>query len=287
MSVFDTAKKTVVGDIAHDAADSGSPVKIGGKAASAQPTAVSANDRVNAWLDLNGRQVVAANALLETLTADYTDFTGGGGVLATVAPTKPAWAHAMSLMVDNATDQSCTVQVRYYSSLGTTSSGVTAVHNVVVAAGARRYVAPHSAQNTQGTIVCPGLGVIPATSANVVIYLTAASAPGSGSVTVDVTWYPVPIPSTDMLAQTSIFAQNVTVGVTATAVPTTILTGRRSLMIYNNGTVPIYIGSSTVTTTSGLPVVVGQALSMDAGPGLLVYAISGTAGQNVRVLEVA
>ena len=51
MSVFDTVKKFVAGDIAHDAADSGNPVKIGGKAASSAPTAVTAADRVNAYFD--------------------------------------------------------------------------------------------------------------------------------------------------------------------------------------------------------------------------------------------
>ena len=48
------------GDVAHDAADSGSPVKIGGYAASSAPTAVSVADRVNGWFGLNGQQVVAA-----------------------------------------------------------------------------------------------------------------------------------------------------------------------------------------------------------------------------------
>lgn len=48
----------VAGDIAHDAADSGNPAKIGGKAVSAEPTAVTANDRVNAIFDLVGKQIV-------------------------------------------------------------------------------------------------------------------------------------------------------------------------------------------------------------------------------------
>lgn len=43
--------------VAHDAADSGNPKKIGGKASTTAPTAVSANDRVNAWFTLQGVQV--------------------------------------------------------------------------------------------------------------------------------------------------------------------------------------------------------------------------------------
>lgn len=46
------------GDVAHDAADSGNPVKVGMKAANAFPTAVANNDRANAISDLWGRQMV-------------------------------------------------------------------------------------------------------------------------------------------------------------------------------------------------------------------------------------
>lgn len=56
----------VGGNIAHDAVDTGNPLKIGGKAASAKPTAVSAGDRVDAYFDTFGRQHV------------YDE--GGGGV---------------------------------------------------------------------------------------------------------------------------------------------------------------------------------------------------------------
>ena len=63
----DSTNGTLVsGNVAHDAADSGNPVKIGGKAASTKPTAVSAADRVDAYFDLFGRQHV------------YDE--GGGGV---------------------------------------------------------------------------------------------------------------------------------------------------------------------------------------------------------------
>lgn len=47
------------GDLAHDAVDSGNPVKIGGMARSTEPTAVSASgDRVNAIFDLVGKLIV-------------------------------------------------------------------------------------------------------------------------------------------------------------------------------------------------------------------------------------
>lgn len=43
----------LVGQVAHDAADIGSPVKIGGKAVYSEPT-VAAGDRTDAWFNTNG-----------------------------------------------------------------------------------------------------------------------------------------------------------------------------------------------------------------------------------------
>ena len=48
----------VVGNVANDAADSGNPVKVGGKANLNEPTAVGDADRVDAWMDRHGRLVV-------------------------------------------------------------------------------------------------------------------------------------------------------------------------------------------------------------------------------------
>ena len=65
------------GEIAHDSADSGNPIKVGGKALTADPTAVATGDRVNALFDKIGRPVVAPYALPENFvsgtTSDITD----------------------------------------------------------------------------------------------------------------------------------------------------------------------------------------------------------------------
>lgn len=61
-------ERAAVGEIAHDAADSGNPVKVGGKGLSADPTAVSTADRVNALFDLIGRIVVAPYTIPQNLT---------------------------------------------------------------------------------------------------------------------------------------------------------------------------------------------------------------------------
>jgi len=54
-----TAGLFAQGNVAHDAVDAGNPVKIGGKASSAAPTAVANADRVEAWFSLNGAQMTS------------------------------------------------------------------------------------------------------------------------------------------------------------------------------------------------------------------------------------
>lgn len=77
MGVFDTVRKIVVGDIAHDAADSGNPVKVGGKAESTFPTAVADADRVDAWFDTLGRLVTRRRPpVILTLTGAAPTPTG-------------------------------------------------------------------------------------------------------------------------------------------------------------------------------------------------------------------
>lgn len=82
-------------------------------------------------------------------------------------------------------------------------------------------------------------------------------------------------------------ASAVTVGVTAVALPASALADRKALYIFNNGSVPIYVGGSAVTTATGVPVKPGRGQGFDAAAACVLYAISGTAGQNVRVLELS
>ena len=62
-------------------------------------------------------------------------------------------------------------------------------------------------------------------------------------------------------------------------------TSRKGWKVVNNGTVPIYLGSDNpVTTANGEPLAVGAAAGWDDQDEL--WAISGTAGQDVRVTEI-
>lgn len=59
---------SVSGDVAHDSADAGEPVKIGFKAydPASMPSDVTANDRVNGVADLKGRQMVYLGTTLDS-----------------------------------------------------------------------------------------------------------------------------------------------------------------------------------------------------------------------------
>lgn len=75
------------GNVAHDAADSGNPVKIGGKANTSLPSAVAASDRVDGMFDVYGRLVtipyvagaseVKAETVNHTVSATRQDIVAG------------------------------------------------------------------------------------------------------------------------------------------------------------------------------------------------------------------
>lgn len=70
-----TVNATATGNVAHDAADSGNPVKIGGKARTANPTAAANGDRVDAYFDTAGRQVVVMAAPRDLTGVQQTTIT--------------------------------------------------------------------------------------------------------------------------------------------------------------------------------------------------------------------
>lgn len=70
---------STAGNVANDAADSGNPVKIGGRALTGDLTAVANNDRVDAVFTVDGKQVIQPYAVPQNLvsgaTSDITNTT--------------------------------------------------------------------------------------------------------------------------------------------------------------------------------------------------------------------
>jgi hypothetical protein len=78
---------SVVGDVAHDTADAGEPVKIGAKAVASvlAQTLVAANDRSNLFCDLDGVLVVRANGALGDVLSERVSNTDGASTACTGA----------------------------------------------------------------------------------------------------------------------------------------------------------------------------------------------------------
>ena len=84
-----------------------------------------------------------------------------------------------------------------------------------------------------------------------------------------------------------ILPQAVTVATTATALPTTALAGRKSILIQNAGSATMYLGGSTVTTSNGILLAAGLSLPFDIGEAVTIYAIVADGTQEARILEGA
>jgi len=79
----------------------------------------------------------------------------------------------------------------------------------------------------------------------------------------------------------------VTAGVAAVEIAATPLSSRASIVIQNLGNKAIYLGESgSVTTANGIKIPGGGSFEdSNVGPSINYFVISGSAGQDVRVLE--
>ena len=77
----------------------------------------------------------------------------------------------------------------------------------------------------------------------------------------------------------------VTVGTSATAIPSSNLSGRRVIIIVNISTSNIFIGNNVVTTSNGYQLYSQQSVSMDISDAVTVYGIVSSGTAEVRYLE--
>jgi len=88
-------------------------------------------------------------------------------------------------------------------------------------------------------------------------------------------------------ANIAIKSTAVTVGVTEVNVAPTGLAGRRFITIQNEGSSDIFIGATGVTTSTGTKISKKSSGTYEIAEDVDVFAISGSAGQDVRVFEAA
>lgn len=107
-----TSSTVAVGDVASDVADpSSNPVKIGGIARTANPTAVAAGDRVSFTADDLGRQVVRNVQVRDLVKTAYVSVTGGTEttLLAAVAG---SFLDLIMIVASNNSDAAVSVDIR-------------------------------------------------------------------------------------------------------------------------------------------------------------------------------
>jgi len=93
-----------VGNIAHDSADSGAPIKTGGRARTSEIAAVANDDRTDAIFDKTGRQVIAPYALPENFVsgAITSSMTGTTSTSLVAAPAGSLRNYITTIIVSNA-----------------------------------------------------------------------------------------------------------------------------------------------------------------------------------------
>lgn len=91
------------GDVAHDSADSGNPVKLGGVARQTNPTAVTDGDRVNLAADDVGRQVVVLNQPRDLVASQVTTISNSTSETTIVTAIASTFCDLTHLTLTNAT----------------------------------------------------------------------------------------------------------------------------------------------------------------------------------------
>jgi hypothetical protein len=92
----------------------------------------------------------------------------------------------------------------------------------------------------------------------------------------------------DFSVNIGLTTQAITVSTSAVPLPTNPLEYRRALVVHNAGSVDVFLGDSTVTVSTGLPLAAGEKIAFDiqGNPNVEVYAICATSS-DVRIMELA
>lgn len=101
-----------VGNVAHDAVDSGAPIKVGGIARQANPTAVAALDRVDASFDDLGRQVVVLNQVRDLVVQQGTTISTTTETTILTAGAAGVFHDITLLMITNTSATAVRVDIR-------------------------------------------------------------------------------------------------------------------------------------------------------------------------------
>ena len=125
----------VAGDIAHDAADSGNPIKIGAKAVAhgTNPTAVAAADRTDLYANRHGVLfVMGGHPNIQTLRTNYTA-AQTDATLVTVSGGTKIVVTKVSVLADKANTVDVQVRIGFGATTTPTGAGVVLTHPGIAA----------------------------------------------------------------------------------------------------------------------------------------------------------
>ena len=168
------------GDIASGTTDSGNPIKIGGRADSGTPTAVTTGQRVNAWFGPSGQLITGGgqiSAIVDTATGVTVPISNTDGLGRPLAAANYLWTGSALAAQRSMPGASS-------SGIGTASVGITP-HTV--ASGALARVATTTAQS--GLVVKASAGnlygynVVSGASAGYLMIFDSVTVPADGAVT--------------------------------------------------------------------------------------------------------
>ena len=122
---------SISGDVAHDSADAGEPVKVGYKAVDlgATPTAVSANDRTNGYaLRCGVPFVLGGHPNIVSVEAAYTTAQTDAAIVDSIAAGTRIVVTAVAAVVDNATSVDVGFRIGFHATTTPTTTGVILTH---------------------------------------------------------------------------------------------------------------------------------------------------------------
>lgn len=124
----------VGGTVAHDGADAGNPVKIGGQARTTNPTAVADADRVNAIFDDLGRLVVVPHQVRDLVATQATTITNSTTETTIVTAAASTFHDLTHLTITNASATAVVVTLRDATGAGTPCTYALAANGGIVLA---------------------------------------------------------------------------------------------------------------------------------------------------------
>lgn len=133
------------GNVAHDSVDSGNPVKTGGMAKTANPTAVSDGDRANFITDKLGKQIVVG-AIRDLKGQQKTTITSSTTETTIVTAVTSTFLDLYGLIIANTSASACKVTIK------DSSGGTTRFVFYVPAGDTRGFMLPVDSAVPQATV---------------------------------------------------------------------------------------------------------------------------------------